>query len=78
MGDSLDFLVKDLESIDCDKEGLNLRKTLFKRHGLDLDQSKNQNEQGQQTWMGQFEPVGKRAKLGERFENQDDFFVLDN
>jgi hypothetical protein len=40
MGDSLEFLVKDLESIDCDKEGLNLRKTLFKRHGLDLEQGK--------------------------------------
>ena len=28
--------------------------------------------------ISQFEPVGKRVKLGERFENQDDFFVLDN
>jgi hypothetical protein len=51
MGDSLEFLVKDLESIDCEKEGLNLRKTLFKRHGLDLEQGKNEKEQ-QQTWMG--------------------------
>lgn len=51
MGDSLEFLVKDLESIECEKEGLNLRKTLFKRHGLDLEQGKNEKEQ-QQTWMG--------------------------
>ena len=68
MGDSLEFLVKDLESIDCEKEGLNLRKTLFKRHGLDLEQGNSEKEQ-QQTWMGQYEPVGKRAKLGERFAN---------
>ncbi len=76
MSDSLDFLVKDLASIDCEKEGLNLRKTLFKRHGLDLDQSKQEKE-GEKTWMGQYEPIGKRVKLGERFEYQEDFFVLD-
>jgi hypothetical protein len=28
--------------------------------------------------ISQFEPIGKRVKLGERFENQEDFFVLDN
>lgn len=75
MGDTLHMLASDLASIDTVKEGQNIRKTLFKRHGFEMEQKQ---PEGTIQNISQFEPVGKRVKLGERFENQDDFFVLDN
>lgn len=36
MGDSLDSLVEELKSIDEKKESQQLRKTIFKRHGVEM------------------------------------------
>ena len=65
------MLIADLEAIDEEKEGQVFRKNLHKRHGIEVLGKRP----AESSWQEHFEPVGKRAKLGERFTT--DFFTLD-
>ena len=75
VGDGLQLLVKDLQEIDTVKESANVRKNLFKRHGIELGKRDEP-----ETEFVEFEPVqgGKRAKVGEKYDNVTEFFTLEN
>ena len=65
------MLISDLKALDCEKEGQQYRRNLHKRHGVEAVLGKRSAPEFQE----HFEPMGKRAKLGERFTA--DFFTLD-
>lgn len=73
MGDSLQMLQSDLEEIDVAKEVQTTRKNILRRHGVVL----GKREAEPTIVMGNYEPIGKRVKMGERFESHEDIFGLD-
>ena len=70
------MLTSDLEGIDVTKEVMTTRKNILKRHGVVLGK-REEPDAKPGVVMGNYEPMGKRVKMGERFENHEDIFGLD-
>lgn len=72
VGDSLEMLKADLHSIEISKEIQTTRKNILKRHGVVL----GKREAEPVSSLSNYEPIGKRVKMGERFESHEEIFAL--
>ena len=67
-------LMKDLQDLDASKEASLVSRTVLKRNGID-NSILGKRPANQEASF--YEPMGRKVKLGERFENHDDLFGLD-